>query len=162
MLDTPLQDPNQLFCVRLAQGLLHLGKGTLTLQPQRQGGLFVNPSALAGLISTLYLFTDFANLVINRPYLLFVSTMALQPRYLVTVDEDGKPLQVNVRVGKSVDTVGVAGRPKTLTGFQTFKTPVLLGHAEAAELATEEYVALGMAWRFLLSFCSLMHVLRCA
>lgn len=138
------KDPNQLFCVRLAQGLLHLGKGTLTLSPQRQGGMFTNPSAFAGLISTMYLFTDFANLVINRPYLLYVSTMALQPRFLVTVDEEGKPLQVNVRVGKSVDTVGVAGRPKTLTGFQTFKTPVLLGHAEAAELATEEYIALGV------------------
>lgn len=112
------KDPNQLFCVRLAQGLLHLGKGTLTLNPQRHLGTFTNPAALAGLVSTLYLFTDFTNLIINRPYLLYVSTMAIQPRILVTVDETGKPLQVPVRVGKALDTVGVSGRPKVLTGAQ--------------------------------------------
>ena len=45
-----------------------------------------------------------------------------------------------MRVGQAVDTVGQAGRPKTITGFQTHDTPVLLGHAERAELATEEYL----------------------
>ncbi len=60
------------------------------------------------------------------------------PRCLVTLDEDLKPLQVQVRVGKAVDTVGQAGKPKTITGFQTHTTPVLLGHGERAELATEE------------------------
>lgn len=40
----------------------------------------------------------------------------------------------------AVDTVGAAGRPKTITGFQTHDTPVLLGHGERAELATEEYI----------------------
>jgi 26S proteasome regulatory subunit N1 len=43
-------------------------------------------------------------------------------------------------VGQAVDTVGAAGRPKTITGFQTHDTPVLLGHSERAELATEEYL----------------------
>ncbi len=40
----------------------------------------------------------------------------------------------------SVDTVGAAGKPRTITGFQTHDTPVLLGHSERAELATEEYL----------------------
>ena len=40
----------------------------------------------------------------------------------------------------AVDTVGAAGRPKTITGFQTHDTPVLLGHGERAELASEEYI----------------------
>lgn len=39
-----------------------------------------------------------------------------------------------------MDTVGAAGRPKTITGFQTHDTPVLLGYGERAELATEEYI----------------------
>ena len=34
-----------------------------------------------------------------------------------------------------------AGRPKTITGFQTHTTPVLLAHGERAELATEDYVS---------------------
>ncbi len=57
---------------------------------------------------------------------------------LVTVGEDLKPLPVTVRVGNSVETVGLAGRPKTITGFQTHTTPVLLQIGERAELATDE------------------------
>ncbi len=34
--------------------------------------------------------------------------------------------------------VGQAGRPKTITGFQTHTTPVLLGHNDRAELATDD------------------------
>lgn len=35
-----------------------------------------------------------------------------------------------------------AGRPKTITGFQTHTTPVLLSAGERAELATEKYIPL--------------------
>lgn len=41
----------------------------------------------------------------------------------------------------AVDVVGAAGKPKTITGFQTHDTPVLLGYGERAELATEEYIS---------------------
>jgi hypothetical protein len=51
-------------------------------------------------------------------------------------------VQVPVRVGQAVDTVGQAGRPKTITGFQTHTTPVLLGFGERAELATDECTSL--------------------
>jgi len=52
-----------------------------------------------------------------------------------------EPIQTSVRVGMAVDTVGAAGKPKTITGFQTHDTPVLIGQGERAELATEEYLA---------------------
>lgn len=42
----------------------------------------------------------------------------------------------------AVDVVAQAGKPKTITGFQTHTSPVLLAHGERAELATEEYTAL--------------------
>jgi 26S proteasome regulatory subunit N1 len=64
------------------------------------------------------------------------------PRMLLTVDENLEPLPVSVRVGQAVDTVGQAGRPKTITGFQTHTTPVLLAHNERAELATDECMML--------------------
>ena len=35
-----------------------------------------------------------------------------------------------------------AGRPKTITGFQTHTTPVLLSAGDRAELATEKYLPL--------------------
>jgi 26S proteasome regulatory subunit N1 len=66
------------------------------------------------------------------------SSFFVQPRMLLTVDEDLKPLPVPVRVGQAVDVVGQAGRPKTITGFQTHTTPVLLAAGERAELATDK------------------------
>ena len=35
-----------------------------------------------------------------------------------------------------------AGRPKTITGFQTHTTPVLLSVGDRAELATNKYIPL--------------------
>lgn len=45
---------------------------------------------------------------------------------------------MTVRVGQAVDVVAQAGKPKTITGFQTHTTPVLLAYGERAELANEE------------------------
>ena len=59
---------------------------------------------------------------------------------LMTVDEDGAVLPVPVRVGQAVDVVAQAGKPKTVTGFQTHTTPVLLAEGERAELGTEKYI----------------------
>jgi len=47
------KDPNNLFCVRLAQGLTHLGKGTLTLCPYHCDRQIMHPVAVAGLLSFL-------------------------------------------------------------------------------------------------------------
>lgn len=66
----------------------------------------------------------------------------MQPRMLVTFDESSNSIAVPVRVGIAVDVVGQAGKPKTITGFQTHTTPVLLAMGERAELATEEYISL--------------------
>ena len=64
---------------------------------------------------------------------------------LMTVDEHNKPISVPVRVGQAVDVVGQAGRPKTITGFQTHTTPVLLAAGDRAELATEKYAFSSMS-----------------
>merc|ERR1711997_1398215 len=109
------KDSNNLFMVRVAQGLVHLGKGTLTLNPFHSDRQLMSPVAVAGLMSVLV-------------------------AMLVTFDTELRPLPVSVRVGNAVDVVGQAGKPKTITGFQTHTTPVLLAHGERAELATEEYI----------------------
>ena len=59
---------------------------------------------------------------------------------MATVDRDLKPVNISTRVGTAVETVGQAGRPKTITGFQTHTSPVLLGAVERAEFANEEYL----------------------
>ena len=64
--------------------------------------------------------------------------MLQQPRMLLTVDKNLKPLSAPIRVGQAVDVVGQSGSPKTITGFQTHSTPVLLAAGDRAELATEK------------------------
>ncbi|CAG9828269.1 unnamed protein product [Diabrotica balteata] len=137
------KDPNNLFMVRIAQGLTHLGKGTLTLSPFHSDRQLMSPVAVAGLMATLIGFLDVKNIILGKShYLLYTLAAAMQPRMLVTFDDELNPLPVPVRVGLAVDVVGQAGKPKTITGFQTHTTPVLLAYGERAELATEEYVAL--------------------
>lgn len=55
------KDPNNLFMVRIAQGLTHLGKGTLTLSPYHSDRQLLSPVALAGLLATLVSFLDVKN-----------------------------------------------------------------------------------------------------
>ncbi|XP_014670026.1 PREDICTED: 26S proteasome non-ATPase regulatory subunit 2-like [Priapulus caudatus] len=137
------KDPANLFMVRLAQGLTHLGKGTLTLSPYHSDRAIMSPVAVGGLLATLVAFLDVKNIVLGRShYMLYYAVAAMQPRMLVTLDDEAHPLPVSVRVGQAVDVVGQAGKPKTITGFQTHTTPVLLAHGERAELATEEYISL--------------------
>lgn len=137
------KDANNLFMVRLAQGLVHLGKGTLTLSPYHSDRMLMSRVAVGGLLGVMIAFMDVNTLIIGKShYLLYHLVSAIQPRMLVTFNEDLKPLPVPVRVGQAVDVVGQAGKPKTITGFQTHTTPVLLAHGERAELGTNEYTPL--------------------
>ncbi|KAL9252123.1 26S proteasome non-ATPase regulatory subunit 2 homolog A-like protein [Drosera capensis] len=137
------KDANALFCVRIAQGLVHLGKGLLTLNPYHSDRSLLSPTALAGLVTVLHACLDTKAIILGKyNYLLYFLVLAMQPRMLLTLDENLKPLTVPVRVGQAVDVVGQAGRPKTITGFQTHSTPVLLAAGDRAELATEKYIPL--------------------
>ncbi|KAG0934931.1 hypothetical protein G6F32_010573 [Rhizopus arrhizus] len=137
------KDASSLFMVRIAQGLLHMAKGTMTLNPFHTDRQIMSPVALAGLLTTIIAFTDHKTFIFGRyHYLLYSLVTAMYPRFLITFDESLENLPTTVRVGQAVDVVGQAGRPKTITGFQTHSTPVLLAHSERAELATEEYLSL--------------------
>lgn len=138
------RDANALFMVRIAQGLLHMGKGTLTINPFHTDRTVLSRVAAAGLLTVAISLIDNPKAFIlgDSHYLLYFLVTAMHPRFLVTLDEDLKPVQVNVRVGQAVDVVGQAGRPKTITGWQTQSTPVLLGYGERAELEDEEWICL--------------------
>ena len=137
------RDQNSLFMVRIAQGLLHMGKGTMSIHPFHTDRQILSQVAAAGLLTVLVAMIDAKEFILsNSHYLLYFIVTAMHPRFLVTLDEDLKPLQVNVRVGQAVDVVGQAGRPKTITGWQTQSTPVLLAYGERAELEDERYMSL--------------------
>ncbi|KAF8094330.1 hypothetical protein N665_0365s0017 [Sinapis alba] len=132
-----------LFCVRIAQGLLHMGKGLLTLNPYHSNRVLLSPTALAGIVTLLHACLDIKSIILGKyHFVLYFLVLAMQPRMMLTVDENLKPISVPVRVGQAVDVVGQAGQPRTITGFQTYETPVLLAAGERAELATDKYIPL--------------------
>ncbi|VDN57153.1 unnamed protein product [Dracunculus medinensis] len=144
------KDQVSLMLIRLAQGLTHLGKGTVTLNPFHSDRQLMCPAAVAGLFTACFAFLDANNSVLNnrQHYLLYSLVLAMQPRLLITLIEDeddpNKLIQINVsvRVGQAVDVVAQAGKPKIITGFQTHTTPVLMAYGERAELANDEYISM--------------------
>lgn len=137
------RDQDALFMVRIAQGLLHMGKGTLSISPFHTDRQVLSRVSAAGLLTTLVAMIEPKEFITsNSHYLLYFLVTAMHPRFLVTLDEKLQPLNVNVRVGQAVDVVGQAGRPKTITGWQTQSTPVVLAHGDRAELEDEKYISL--------------------
>ncbi|TID30682.1 hypothetical protein CANINC_000598 [Pichia inconspicua] len=137
-----INDENGLFVSRIAQGLIHLGKGTMTLSPFSIDKQNISNVSLASLLTVCIALLDPKSFILDQnSSLLYYLTPSIKPRMLVTVDETLEPIKVNVRVGQAVDTVGLAGKPKTITGWVTHSTPVLLGFGERAELETDEYIS---------------------
>merc|ERR1712157_538624 len=136
------KDAGHVFCVRIAQGLLHMGKGLLTLNPYHSDRLLLSGPSVAALLIVLHSCLDLKSTLLDKThYLLYYLTCAMNPRMLITVNDDLSWRPVTVRVGQAVETVGQAGKPKAITGFQTHTTPVLLGTKERSELGTEEFLS---------------------
>ncbi|KAL9642075.1 hypothetical protein ABK040_004124 [Willaertia magna] len=137
------KEGNHLFLVRIAQGLVSSGKGLVTMNPYYADRSILSPVQLCGLLGLVFSGLDMKNTILaNYHYLLYVGASAMYPRMLVLVDENLEPVDVPVRVGTSVDVVAQAGKPRSITGFQTHKAPVILQYEERAELATEEFIPL--------------------
>jgi 26S proteasome regulatory subunit N1 len=101
----------------------------------------LNYPALGGVLILLHSCLDLKSTLLDKShYLLYYLACAMNPRMLITVDKDLAWVPVTARVGLAVETVGQAGKPKKITGFQTHTTPVLLSATERAELGTEEYL----------------------
>jgi 26S proteasome regulatory subunit N1 len=71
------KDMNNLFMVRIAQGLTHLGKGTMTLNPYHSDRMLLCRVALAGLLTVLVSLFDvkqskYKNIYLNIYLFVFV------------------------------------------------------------------------------------------
>jgi len=136
------REPSMLFVVRLAQGLLHMGKGLLTISPFHTDRSLISKPAMGAILIFLHCCLDIKRTILDKShYLMYHLASAMMPRFLLTVDADLNIFPMSVRVGQAVETVGQAGRPKTITGFQTHTTPVLLGVNDRAELASNEMLS---------------------
>jgi len=136
------EDQTILQVVRIAQGMLHMGKGLLTINPINSNNLLVNNVGLAGILITILSFTEVNTLFLDKhQYLCYTLCLAMNPRMLMLVDSNLEPKNIQVYVGQSVDTVGQVGNPRTITGFQTHNSPVILAYGERCELGSDEFIS---------------------
>ena len=121
------KEADHLFAVRLAQGLNAMGKGLVGLTPFHSDRLLMSGSGVAGLLTVLHACLDIKATILDKyHYLLYFLTPAMNPRFVSTVDAQLNPVTTTVRVGLAVETVGQAGRPKTITGFQVLPIIIII------------------------------------
>ncbi|OQS54853.1 RPN1 [Ecytonucleospora hepatopenaei] len=115
-----------------AQGLVNLGKGTLTISPLAYGDKIILDKSILGLLTTiLMLFTDDYACFADYSHLMYGIVSAIRPKYVTGV-------QGEIKVGRSVERVGLSGNPSKLAGKVIHQAPVILNYGEEAE--TEECV----------------------
>lgn len=79
-------NPDQLFVVRIAQSLVHLGKGLMGLNPLHSEKFLFSNVSLAGLLTVLYAATDMQTFFNGKyHYFLYYLVLSIYPRMLVTV-----------------------------------------------------------------------------
>ena len=137
------EETNPLFIVRISQGLLHLGKGMLTLNPLCSHNLLINNVGFAGSLVALFSFTETESLICGKNQsLMYTLALAMQPRMVMTVDENLEPKPAQLMIGQSVDVVGQTGNPRTISGFQIHQSPAILSTGERCEISGDEYISL--------------------
>ena len=135
------EESNPLFMVRISQGLLHLGKGLITLDPVYSHKLLINKRALAGVLITLFSFTETEALICGKhQFLLHSLALAMKPKLVMTVDENLKPKDVQLMIGQAVDIVGQTGNPRTISGFQIHTSPAVINTGERCEINGEDFI----------------------
>ena len=68
-----VKDQTTMMLVRIAQGLTHMGKGTMTLNPFHSDRQLMCPASVAALFTTCFAFLDAENSILNnrQHYLLY-------------------------------------------------------------------------------------------
>lgn len=128
--------------LRIAQGLLSMGKGSLTLNPQLSNKLLLSNTSLAGLLITILSLTEAEGLIYGKyQYLLYSLCLAMRPRMVMTLTENLEPKSIHVTVGQAVDTVGMPGNPRNISGYQVNNTPLLITAGERCELNNDDYIS---------------------
>ena len=96
------KEPNHLFLVRIAQGILHLGKGLLTISPYQQDSLLLSHTSLCGILTIIHSMINVESTILDdKHYLLYSLTTAISTRMLMTIDVDtNEAINIEVRVGQ--------------------------------------------------------------
>jgi 26S proteasome regulatory subunit N1 len=79
-------DTNPLMILRISQGLVHMGKGLMSLNPVYSQGFLINNVALAGLLISILSFTEVESLICGKyQFLIYALCLAMRPRMTMLV-----------------------------------------------------------------------------
>lgn len=120
------KDPRASSALIISQGLVNLGKGLFTLSPLYYEKNIVSDRSIIGLLSTIFLFID-QSMFADHSYLCYLLSGSISPKYVTGYEGSCK-------VGKPVDTVGLAGRPNKLSATVIHSLPIILNTNERAEV----------------------------
>jgi 26S proteasome regulatory subunit N1 len=80
------EDTNPLMILRISQGLLHLGKGLITINPVHSHKFITNHVGLAGLLISVLSFTEAEPLICGKhQHLIYSLCLSMTPRMVMTV-----------------------------------------------------------------------------
>ncbi len=96
-----------LYVIRIALGFLYAGKGLVGLNQYYSDGFLYNKTGFAGLFIIFNAMLDMQeNLIKNHHYMLYYTALGIYPKMLFVLDENLENVDVTLRVGQSLDTVG--------------------------------------------------------
>ncbi|KAM0676649.1 proteasome regulatory particle base subunit [Binucleata daphniae] len=125
--------------LKIAQGLLSLGKGTLSLSPLMFDKTVINNKSIASLLCIAMLSSGELNTLFSKhSYLLLILSQCVSNKFVVTMDEHLKFKTVTIRVGRPVETAAMAGKRTGISAVVTHDSPVILQCDEKAAIYEEE------------------------
>lgn len=125
--------------LKIAQGLVCLGKGTLSLSPLAYDKTVILKRPLIGLLGlvTMFIYDNYP-LLSKHSLLFYLLEQSIGNKFVVTLNQNLEYENVNVRVGRPVQTVGMAGKPKGLSGIVMHESPVIIQCDEKGDIYEDE------------------------
>ena len=130
------KDNDLLFMIRVAQGMIHMGKGVVGVLPTFMEHL-TSLTSIGGILATITSVMDSVQLK-EAPFLMYFLNCAAVPKYCLTLDNELNSIHTSMRIGMGVDVVGQAGKSRKITGFQTIESPLVMNYGERVELVNDK------------------------
>lgn len=127
---------------KISQGLLHMGKGTMTLSPFAFNKKKLLEKNFVGLLASVFMLMDpeSSPMLSKYMYLNYFFIQASSLKQVVTLDEEMNYTKTQLRIGEPVNNVGVVGRPRKISSVQTHNSPIILQENEMAEICEDDDV----------------------
>ena len=114
-----------------SQGLVNLGKGTLSLSPLAYNERVIIDKSVIGLLNiVMMIMSEGYSCFKENSFLMYGIVQSIMPKYVTGVD-------CEIKIGKPVEIVGLSGNPTKISGKVLHQSPVILNVGEMAETDVE-------------------------